>query len=146
MSAYTSFIHDEEKMVDFFSLTKEEFLQSYSYITEGEYYLTKVDVDKIKSDIAEYIYNEFENVEDFHDIRELGLAYTTLTDNEIPIQVTADLVKLEIKTYMGSDEPTEDNLVKVEKFDVDTLSDWLDFESLIYGWQTYIEEHMEDYR
>ena len=40
----TSFIDDEEKMLDFFILTKEEFLNSYSYLTEEEYEATKRDV------------------------------------------------------------------------------------------------------
>ena len=35
------FIDDEEKMYDFVRLTKEEFLLSYSYITENEYENTK---------------------------------------------------------------------------------------------------------
>ena len=33
----SSFIDDEEKMIDFNTLTKEQFLNSYSYITEQEY-------------------------------------------------------------------------------------------------------------
>ena len=32
-----NFINDEEKMRDFYELTKEEFLFSYSYLTEEEY-------------------------------------------------------------------------------------------------------------
>ena len=32
-----NFISDEEKMLDFFKLSKTEFLQSYSYLTEDEY-------------------------------------------------------------------------------------------------------------
>lgn len=35
-----TFIDDEEKMRDFRELTKEEFLESYSYITEAEYDMT----------------------------------------------------------------------------------------------------------
>lgn len=31
------FLDDEEKMRDFICLTKEEFLASYSYLTEDEY-------------------------------------------------------------------------------------------------------------
>jgi hypothetical protein len=34
------FNDDKEKMKDFYSLTKEEFLKSYSYLTEEEYILT----------------------------------------------------------------------------------------------------------
>lgn len=32
-----NFSDDEEKMIDFHSLSKEEFLQSYSYLTEADY-------------------------------------------------------------------------------------------------------------
>ena len=41
MIKYMSFTDDEEKMKDFYILSKEEFLQSYSYLTELEYDLTK---------------------------------------------------------------------------------------------------------
>ena len=37
---YTDFLDDKEKMRDFKKLTKEEFLKSYSYLTEEEYNLT----------------------------------------------------------------------------------------------------------
>jgi len=37
---YTDFTDDEEKMRDFYELSKEEFLFSYSYLTEEEYDLT----------------------------------------------------------------------------------------------------------
>ena len=39
-----SFIDDQEKMIDFLTLTKEEFLESYSYLTEEEYEATKSDL------------------------------------------------------------------------------------------------------
>ena len=39
-----SFINDCEKMYDFFVLTKEEFLESYSYLTEDEYEATRNDL------------------------------------------------------------------------------------------------------
>lgn len=39
-----SFIDDQEKMIDFFTITKEEFLKSYSYLTEEEYETTARDV------------------------------------------------------------------------------------------------------
>ena len=40
----SSFINDEEKMRDFDELSKEEFLSSYSYLTEAEYEATVLDV------------------------------------------------------------------------------------------------------
>lgn len=41
-----SFIDDKEKMGDFFTLTKKEFLESYSYLHSEEYELTKEEVLK----------------------------------------------------------------------------------------------------
>lgn len=38
----TDFCDDQEKMKDFNKLTKDEFLSSYSYITEEEYNLTRI--------------------------------------------------------------------------------------------------------
>ena len=43
---YTDFITDIEKMRDFFKISKEEFLMSYSYLDEVEYNLT---AEKINS-------------------------------------------------------------------------------------------------
>ena len=39
---HSDFCDDKDKMIDFKELTKEEFLSSYSYITEEEYNLTRM--------------------------------------------------------------------------------------------------------
>ena len=39
-----SFINDQEKMIDFFTTTKDTFLSFYSYLTEEEYEETKKEV------------------------------------------------------------------------------------------------------
>lgn len=44
--AYVSFIDDTEKMQDFCKLTRAEFLESYSYLTEEEYELTKAELER----------------------------------------------------------------------------------------------------
>ena len=41
-----SFIYDKEKMKDFFRLSKRDFLNSYSYLSEQEYNSTFIDVYK----------------------------------------------------------------------------------------------------
>lgn len=38
--ALSDFLDDEEKMIDFIKLSKDEFLDSYSYLTDEEYDLT----------------------------------------------------------------------------------------------------------
>ena len=49
---YIDFITDIEKMRDFFKISKEEFLMSYSYLDEVEYNLT---VEKINNMTASEI-------------------------------------------------------------------------------------------
>lgn len=44
---YTDFTDDLEKMFDFCLLSKEEFLESYSYLTEIEYDLTKQKINEV---------------------------------------------------------------------------------------------------
>lgn len=39
-----SFIDDADKLRDFFKLTKDEFLASYSYLTEGDYDTTREEI------------------------------------------------------------------------------------------------------
>jgi len=41
---HTDFCDDAEKMVDFHQLSKQEFLESYSYVTEQEYLLTEIKI------------------------------------------------------------------------------------------------------
>ena len=48
--------------------------------------------------IETYCENEFQNPADFSDIRNIGLAYTTITEEEIEIQVKRDLVDELYKT------------------------------------------------
>lgn len=52
---YADFIHDEEKMHDFYLLTREEFLASYSYLAPEDYELTRFNVEALKEDRITYI-------------------------------------------------------------------------------------------
>jgi|TARA_R110000824_G_scaffold236805_1_gene425615 hypothetical protein len=45
MTKYKDFCDDKEKMRDFLFLTKQEFLESYSYLTELEYNLTRMKIN-----------------------------------------------------------------------------------------------------
>ena len=52
---YTDFITDIEKMRDFFKISKEEFLMSYSYLDEVEYNLTVEKINNMTSSEIEMI-------------------------------------------------------------------------------------------
>ena len=60
-----NFVNDAEKMRDFHRLTKEEFLQSYSYLTEEEYDNTyKLAIPHTKYRVCiKYIVHDYVDVE-----------------------------------------------------------------------------------
>lgn len=51
-----NFVNDEEKMVDYWDLTKEQFLSSYSYLTEEEYDITRAIVGDRNNILAKLRY------------------------------------------------------------------------------------------
>lgn len=55
------FINDDEKMRDFFKLTKEEFLSSYSYLKEKDYEETKNIVEITKLSILKDLKQNIEH-------------------------------------------------------------------------------------
>ena len=71
------FLNDEEKMRDFYILTKEEFLKSYSYLQEEDYNAT---LNKIVKKIVKLI------DERYYLANLLEYAYETGLDFEIVIQ------------------------------------------------------------
>ena len=59
-----SFINDKEKMSDFILISKEEFLESYSYLTEESYVATVVDIlERLELDIVGDLIEDAENLE-----------------------------------------------------------------------------------
>ena len=95
--------------------------------------------------IEEYCMDEFysESV-DFSDLTNIGIGYTTITDDEIPIQVVANLVDFKIEKYLA------DDIVEVSKYD--SLHDLiehelrdLNFTALISVSDNLIEQYNEKY-
>lgn len=103
------------------------------------------DLEKAKELIVKYSEREFNNsFVDFSDLKNVGVAYTTLTDYEIPIQVSVDLINMKLKTWVGDGCLDEREPDRVEDITMDDL-ECLDFDDLISGWQTYIEDNIEKY-
>ena len=76
--------------------------------------LTKIQLEECKQAINDYIADEFgeDSISDFSDLTSIGLAYTTLTDDEIDIQVSLDLENLKLKTYIGDVDCSLESLVE----------------------------------
>jgi hypothetical protein len=85
-----NFIDDEEKMIDFKTLTKDEFLFSYSYLSEEEYYNTKLTLQELnlKSDVAE-----------LKTFDELTLAEQQLIKNNLSKLFTFEAIEHDNKEY-----------------------------------------------
>lgn len=77
-----NFIDDLEKMRDFKTLSKEEFLNSYSYLTEAEYENT-VDLYREKQGLLELLYRK--NADEYITFKE------QLRDYDVDTLISADL-------------------------------------------------------
>lgn len=98
-----------------------------------------INLEKAKQLINEYCLYEFESEADFSDMENIGVAYTTLTDYEIPIQVSIDLIHMKLKTWLGWDNINPEKVEDITKEDLEYLS----FDDLISGWQFYIEYNLD---
>ena len=56
--------------------------------------ITEKELERAKELVNDYCQCEFHHDADFDDLENVGVAYTTLTDEEIPIQVSLDLIQL----------------------------------------------------
>ena len=99
-------------------------------------------LDRAKKLIDDFCASEYGSSEgDYEDLTKVGLAYTTLTDDEIPVQVYADLVNCRIDRYL------DDRLVDRREYDSleDLISaelEHLDFSDLI----DFTEDQLETAR
>lgn len=71
------FLSDDDKMRDFKELTKEEFLQSYSYLTEEEY-------DATAREVAVEISNFYDEFTDEPDKPTVDLILEEMNKNGVP--------------------------------------------------------------
>ena len=81
--------------------------------------------------INEFCDREYGSTADFSNINEVGIGYTTVTDDEIELQVNADLENYQIKYYL------DNRLYKTEDYDnlkdmVENALSVLDFNELVY--------------
>lgn len=97
-------------------------------------------LDKAKWLINDFCEAEYRDGADFSDLHNVGLAFTTLTDDELPIQVTADLVDFKI-THEFDDE-----VFDTEQFDsiedmIENGLTGLDFSDLVSVPDEVIDRH-----
>ena len=57
-------------------------------------------LEQAKELIDQFCQEEYDSYADFSDLEKVGIAYTTVTDEEIPIQVNVDLVNYRVERYL----------------------------------------------
>lgn len=97
-------------------------------------------LDKAKSLINDFCEAEYRQGADFDDLHNVGLAFTTLTDDELPIQVTADLVDFKITYEFDGEVFDTEQFDSIEDMIENGLTD-LDFSDLVSVPDEVIERH-----
>lgn len=97
-------------------------------------------LDKAKFLINDFCEAEYREGADFSDLHNVGLAFTTLTDDELPIQVTADLVDFKITHEFDGEVFDTEQFDSIEDMIENGLTD-LDFSDLVSVPDEVIERH-----
>ena len=97
-------------------------------------------LDKAKFLINDFCEAEYREGADFDDLHNVGLAFTTLTDDELPIQVTADLVDFKITYEFDGEVYNTEQYDSIEDMIENGLTD-LDFSDLVSVTDEVIERH-----
>ena len=125
-------------------------IQSDRYLTdrEKEHYTppspvsAKPDADltHAKNLIREFCQEEYDSEPDFSNLSKIGIAYTHATDEDIPIQVSVDLVGYRVERYLGEvliDERQYESLEDLTETELEAL----DFSELV----SVTDEELEHY-
>ena len=97
-------------------------------------------LDKAKWLINDFCEAEYRDGADFSDLHNVGLAFTTLTDDELPIQVTADLVDFKITYEFDGEVYNTEQYDNIEDMIENGLTG-LDFSDLVSVPDDVIDRH-----
>ena len=86
-------------------------------------------LEQAKEIINEFCQNEYGSDADFSNLKEVGIAFTTVTDDEIPIQVNANLVDLSVEQYLD-DKLIESTRYSLMEEMIESALVYLDFDDL----------------
>ncbi len=97
-------------------------------------------LDKAKWLINDFYEAEYREGADFSNLHNVGLAFTTLTDDELPIQVTADLIDYKITYEFDGEVYNTEQYDSIEQMIENGLTG-LDFSDLVSVPDEVIERH-----
>ena len=127
------------KVVDSEKLNSDPFIQRVMQDTErvAEQALT----ERAKGLISDFCRSEYGSEADFSDPAKIGVAYTTITDDEIPLQVNIDLVNYRLERYLDDEHLETRQYGSLQEIITNELEN-LDFSDLIH----VSDEDVEQYR
>ena len=98
-------------------------------------------IERAKGLISDFCQSEYGSEADFSDPAKIGVAYTTVTDDEIPIQVNIDLVNYRLERYLDDEHLETRQYGSLQELMTNELEN-LDFSDLIH----VSDEDVEQYR
>ncbi len=98
-------------------------------------------LERAKGLISDFCRSEYGSEADFSDPAKIGVAYTTVTDDEIPLQVNIDLVNYRLERYLDDEHLETRQYGSLQELISNEL-DNLDFSDLIH----VSDEDVEQYR
>ena len=97
-------------------------------------------VERAKGLISDFCRSEYGSEADFSDPAKIGVAYTTITDDEIPVQVNIDLVNFRLERYLDDEHLETRQYGSLQELITNELEN-LDFSDLIHVSDEDVEQH-----
>ena len=97
-------------------------------------------LERARGLISDFCRSEYGSEADFSDPAKIGVAYTTVTDDEIPIQVNIDLVNLRLERYLDDEHLETRQYGSLQELISNELEN-LDFSDLIHVSDKDVEQH-----
>ena len=97
-------------------------------------------LERAKGLISDFCRSEYGSEADFSDPTKIGIAYTTVTDDEIPVQVNIDLVNYRLERYLDDEHLETRQYGSLQELIANELEN-LDFSDLIHVSDEDVEQH-----
>ena len=97
-------------------------------------------LERAKGLISDFCRSEYGSEVDFGDPAKVGVAYTTVTDDEIPVQVNIDLVNFRLERYLDGEHLETRRYASLQELISNELEN-LDFSDLIHVSDEDVEQH-----
>ena len=97
-------------------------------------------LERAKGLISDFCQSEYGSEADFSDPAKIGVAYTAVTDDEIPVQVNIDLVNYRLERYLDDEHLETRQYASLQELISNELEN-LDFSDLIHVSDEDVEQH-----